>query len=446
MKGNLQMDAPVLDPSSKPAAQTMPAITLLVVVICWFSMLADGYDLGIYGAVLPSLMEYKDWSLSPAKAGAIGSYALVGMLVGAICVGTVTDMIGRKKTLAFCVSLFSIMMGFAAMAPSPDMFGLFRFLGGIALGGVIPTASALTIEYSPVERRSLMYAVMYTGYPVGGLLGALLSMYFLQDFGWRFLFWLGAVPILLVPFILTYLPESISFLLAKNRREEAEQIAARYNIPLDTIGAYQPDQANEGKGKFASVAALFAKQNIRATICFWIAFFMGLLMIYGLSTWLPKMMKEAGYPLGSSLGFLFMLNLSAAVGALLAGRAADRWGSQKIISISYLLAGVSMALLSVKSSMPVVYALVGLAGFGTIGTTLIMNAYISKYFSADNRATALGWAIGFGRIGAISGPVLIGLFMSWNMGPSWNFYTFAIAGIIASVMVLFIPKHRDGNI
>nr|WP_311837313.1 aromatic acid/H+ symport family MFS transporter [Brevibacillus aydinogluensis] len=440
------MDAPVLDPSSKPAAQTMPAITLLVVVICWFSMLADGYDLGIYGAVLPSLMEYKDWSLSPAKAGAIGSYALVGMLVGAICVGTVTDMIGRKKTLAFCVSLFSIMMGFAAMAPSPDMFGLFRFLGGIALGGVIPTASALTIEYSPVERRSLMYAVMYTGYPVGGLLGALLSMYFLQDFGWRFLFWLGAVPILLVPFILTYLPESISFLLAKNRREEAEQIAARYNIPLDTIGAYQPDQANEGKGKFASVAALFAKQNIRATICFWIAFFMGLLMIYGLSTWLPKMMKEAGYPLGSSLGFLFMLNLSAAVGALLAGRAADRWGSQKIISISYLLAGVSMALLSVKSSMPVVYALVGLAGFGTIGTTLIMNAYISKYFSADNRATALGWAIGFGRIGAISGPVLIGLFMSWNMGPSWNFYTFAIAGIIASVMVLFIPKHRDGNI
>jgi AAHS family benzoate transporter-like MFS transporter len=338
------------------------------------------------------------------------------------------------------------MMGFAAMAPSPDMFGLFRFLGGIALGGVIPTASALTIEYSPVERRSLMYAVMYTGYPVGGLLGALLSMYFLQDFGWRFLFWLGAVPILLVPFILTYLPESISFLLAKNRREEAEQIAARYNIPLDTIGAYQPDQANEGKGKFASVAALFAKQNIRATICFWIAFFMGLLMIYGLSTWLPKMMKEAGYPLGSSLGFLFMLNLSAAVGALLAGRAADRWGSQKIISISYLLAGVSMALLSVKSSMPVVYALVGLAGFGTIGTTLIMNAYISKYFSADNRATALGWAIGFGRIGAISGPVLIGLFMSWNMGPSWNFYTFAIAGIIASVMVLFIPKHRDGNI
>ncbi|WP_245533955.1 MFS transporter [Effusibacillus pohliae] len=102
--------------------------------------------------------------------------------------------------------------------------------------------------------------------------------------------------------------------------------------------------------------------------------------------------------------------------------------------------------MSIKSSMLVVYALLGLAGFGTIGTTLILNAYIPKYFSADNRATALGWPLGFGRIGAISGPLLIGLFMSWNVGLAWNFDPFAIAGIIASVMVLFIPKHRDGKI
>lgn len=446
MKGNVQVDASMVDASTKPAARAMPAITLLVVIMCWFSMLADGYDLGIYGAVLPSLMEYKDWALSPAKAGAIGSYALVGMLVGAVCVGTITDMIGRKKTLAFCVTLFSIMMGFAAMASSPEMFGLCRFLGGIALGGVIPTVSALTIEYSPVHRRSMMYAIMYTGYPIGGVLGALFSMYFLQEHGWRFLFWIGVVPILIVPFILKYLPESISFLIAKNRRAEAQSIADRYNIPLDSVGDYKPNQGRESKGKFAAVETLFTKQNIRATLCFWVTFFMGLLMIYGLSTWLPKMMKQAGYPLGSSLGFLLMLNFSAAVGALLAGAAADRWGSKKIISISYFLAGISIASLSVKSSMPVVYALVGVAGFGTIGTTLILNAFISKYFAADNRATALGWALGFGRIGAISGPILGGLFMSWQLDLSWNFYMFSIAGIIASIMVLFIPKHRDGNI
>lgn len=446
MRGNIPIDGSVMDSSTKMTVRSIPAVTLLVVIMCWFSMLADGYDLGIYGAVLPSLMEYKDWALSPAKAGAIGSYALVGMLIGAVSVGTVTDVIGRKKTLAFCVTLFSVMMGLAAMATSPELFGLFRFLGGIALGGVIPTASAITIEYSPAERRSMMYAIMYTGYPIGGLLGALLSLYFLQDFGWRFLFWLGVLPILVVPFILKFLPESISFLMAKKRYEEAKNIADRYGIPLDSIKVDEENKEDRAKKKFAAVSALFARENLRATIFFWITFFMGLLMIYGLSTWLPKMMKEAGYPLGSSLGFLFMLNLSAAVGALLAGAAADRWGSQKVISISYFLAGVSIALLSVKSSMPMVYALVGVAGFGTIGTTLIMNAFISKYFSADTRATALGWALGFGRIGAISGPVLIGYFMSWKLASSWNFYAFAIAGIIASITVLFIPKHREKNV
>nr|WP_148206536.1 aromatic acid/H+ symport family MFS transporter [Geobacillus thermodenitrificans] len=446
MRREFRGDISVSDLSTKRVTRSMPAITYIVVAVCWFAMLADGYDLGIYGAVLPSLMEYQEWNLTPTKAGAIGSYALVGMLVGAICVGTITDMIGRKKTLAFCVSLFSIMMAFSAMANSPAMLGLWRFLGGIALGGVIPTVSALTIEYTPVQCRSLMYAVMYTGYPIGGVLGALLSMYFLEDYGWRLLFWIGAIPVLVVPFILKYLPESVSFLMTKNRREEAEILAKRYNISLDAIDVPKCEQVQEDKRRFVNVSALFSPQYIRATICFWISFFMGLLMIYGLTTWLPKLMKEAGYPLGSSLRFLMVLNLSCAIGSLLAGRLADRWGSQKIISISYFLAGLAIALLSIKSSILVVYTLLAIAGFGTIGTTLIMNAYISKYFPAENRATALGWAIGFGRIGAISGPILIGLFMSWNLELAWSFYTFAIAAVIASIMVLFIPKHPGGMV
>lgn len=424
--------------------KSMPKATLLVVVLCWFAMLADGYDLGIYGAVLPSLMEYKDWSMTPAQAGAIGSYALVGMLIGAICVGTITDMIGRKKTLIFCIIVFSLSMCLVALSTSPEMFGLFRFIGGLGLGGVIPTVSALTIEYSPLQHRSKLYAIMYTGYPIGGVLGALFSMFLLEDYGWRLLFWIGVTPLLVIPFIIKFLPESISFLLAKKRLAKAKSIAQKYHLPDEFVQSHMEDEKKGSSNKFSAIASLFAKKNIRATMFFWITFFLGLLMIYGLSTWLPKMMREAGYPLGPSLGFLLMLNLSAAIGALIAGTAADRWGSKKIISISYFLAGVSIALLSIKSSMLLVYCLVGVAGFGTIGTTLILNAYISKYFEAENRATALGWALGFGRIGAISGPILIGLFMSSDLDFSINFYLFAVAGVLASITILFIPK--KGNL
>ncbi len=107
-------------------------------------------------------------------------------------------------------STFSITMGLAAIAPSPELFGLSRFIGGIGLGGVIPTASALTVEYSP-KRQSFIYALMFTGYPLGIVLGAILSMLMLEDFGWRIMFGIGMIPLLLIPFIIRYLPESIQF-------------------------------------------------------------------------------------------------------------------------------------------------------------------------------------------------------------------------------------------
>ncbi|OJH16588.1 MFS transporter, partial [Bacillus obstructivus] len=135
----------------------------------------DGYHLGTYGAVLPSLLDYQPWGLSPAYAGIIGSYALFGMLLGAIFVGSVTDLIGRKKTLIICVALFSVTMILCAIATSPTMFAIFRFIGGIGLGGVIPTASALAVEYSPPHRRSFNYALMFSGYSFGTVLAAILA-------------------------------------------------------------------------------------------------------------------------------------------------------------------------------------------------------------------------------------------------------------------------------
>ncbi|MDR2993612.1 MAG: MFS transporter, partial [Bacillus cereus] len=174
-----------MQPSAPPHLESTEtifssSITKLVVFICWLAILADGYDLGIYGAVLPKLLEDNNWALSPAHAGTIASYALFGMFIGAILVGTITDKIGRKWTLICCLALFSITMGLVAIAPSPELFGLSRFIGGIGLGGVIPTASALTVEYSPQKRQSFIYALMFTGYPLGIVLGAILSMVMLE--------------------------------------------------------------------------------------------------------------------------------------------------------------------------------------------------------------------------------------------------------------------------
>ena len=201
--------------------------TLGVVAICFVTIVFDGYDLIVYGTVVPALLEHGDWNLTTVGAGFIGSLALIGMLFGALTVGTITDIVGRRKIMFFCISWFSIAMGLCAIAPSPELLGLFRFIAGLGLGGVIPTAIALTIEYSPPHKRSLTNALMFSGYSVGGILAALLAIPLLPAFGWRVMFAIGLAPLVLIlPLAYKFLPESVSFLLANNRREEAEALAA----------------------------------------------------------------------------------------------------------------------------------------------------------------------------------------------------------------------------
>jgi len=429
---------------SEPSPNHIPrSVTFRVIAICLTVLLAEGYDIAIYGVVLPTMIETKTWGLSPLQLGVLGSYALFGMLLGAMLVGTVCDIFGRKKALIACITVFSITMALASIAQTAEQFALYRFIGGLGLGGIIPTASALTIEFSPVRRRSFNYAIMFSGYSLGGVLVALLSLSLLKEHGWRFLFLIGALPLLAVPFIAYLLPESIDFLRSKQRHQEADALASRLGITgLSTTAV--PSTSDKNTSIWTSVSHLFERNNIRATLLFWVAFFMGLLLIYGLNTWLPQMMRKAGYPLGSSLSLMLALNLTAATGALIAGAAADRWGSQRVIVISYLLAAVSIAMLSLKPNELLTYALVGIAGFGSISTTLIMNAYISKYFPATSRATALGWALGFGRLGAITGPILGGILLSSGISLAMCFYMFSLAGLLAALAVFLIPKRDEG--
>ncbi len=416
--------------------------TLGVVAICFASIVFDGYDLIVFGAVVPALLEYRDWNLTAVEAGAIGSYALVGMLFGAMMVGTITDIVGRRKIMLFCISWFSLSMGLCAMAPSPELLGLFRFIAGLGLGGVVPTAIALTIEYAPPHRRSFTNALMFSGYSVGGILAALLAIPLLPAFGWRVMFAIGLAPlVIIVPLAYKFMPESVSFLVAAGRREEAEELARRYGVSLDAVASdTSSDATSTWKDK---LKALFSRSYAAATGLFWISCFIGLLLVYGLNTWLSQIMLEAGYPLGSALSFLLVLNLGAILGTPLAGAAADRFGSKLVTAVGFLVAATSIALLGAQPPLWAIYILVALAGVGSIGTTIIVNAYTARYYPADRRATALGWSLAFGRLGAILGPLYGGYVISSTasqLGFEWNFYAFAIPALLGTLVVLLVPR------
>jgi MFS transporter, AAHS family, benzoate transport protein len=431
-----------LSASSAPQTREVGAVTLLVPILCGLAVMFDGYDLIVYGTVVPALLEYQPWGLSPERVGVIGSYAVIGMLFGALIAGTVTDIIGRRKVLLLCVTWFSIFTALCGIAPSPEIFGILRFLAGIGLGGLIPVATALTLEYAPGRRRNFTYLAMMAAYNVGGLLAAGLAIVLIPVFGWQVMFFVALVPfVIVVPLGLKYLPESISF-LATGRREEAERLSRRHGVPLQEVArtVEKEEETASHEGKLHALKTLVSRLYLGRTLAFWVASFMGLMLIYGLSAWLPAVMAEAGYSVGSALSFLLLFNAGAVVGLLIVGRLADRFGTKLVCALAFCVAGVSIALLSIGMPLLLTYAFAGLAGIGTFGGMTLIYSYIGQYYPASSRATALGWSAGVGRTGAILGPILGGLLVGAGLAVPWGFYTFALAGVIAAVIIFLMPR------
>lgn len=412
--------------------------TGMVLFACWLAILAEGYDVGVLGAVLPALAEYKEWSLTPLELGGLGAYALVGMLFGALFMGTLSDIIGRKRMLLLAMLIFTVTQAGAALAPTPEIFGIFRLLGGLGMGGIIPIAAALTIEYSAPRKRSLNYGIMYSGYSLGIVAAALVAMALLPALGWRWVIAVGVLPVVLLPLIAWILPESLEYLVSKGRISEAKALAARQNIP-----DYEPvaPPAPTGKIPWREVmASMFSGKYLRSTIFFWISLFCGMVLVYGLNTWLPQIMRSAGYDLGSSLTFLLVFSLASAAGGLVLGFLADRYGQKKILVIFYLLGAGGILLLMFPNNMFVNLCLVAFAGIGSISTSLVLTGYIADYYPSAQRATATGWALSFARVGAISGPIIGGWIAATGISFEFNFVFFALIGAVAAIAVALIPR------
>ncbi|HEY0916509.1 MAG TPA: MFS transporter [Solimonas sp.] len=407
----------------------------MVMALCALLLIFDGYDLFIFGVVLPSIMQ--EWNLTPLEAGALGSYALFGMMFGALGFGTLADRIGRKKGIAICFVLFSTATILNGFASNPTEFGIFRFIAGLGCGGLMPNAVALMNEYAPKRLRSTLVAVMFSGYSLGGMLAAGVGIYMLPRFGWESMFFAAAVPLLLLPLILWKLPESVGFLVRQGRHEQARAVLAKVEPGL-ALDAADQLQMSDGKGQGVGVFELFRDGRALRTLCLWLAFFCCLLMVYALSSWLPKLMASAGYSLGSSLSFLLALNFGGMAGAILGGWLGDRFNLGKVMVAFFVAAAASISLLGFNSPTPVLYGLIFIAGATTIGTQILLYAGAAQFYGLSIRSTGLGWASGIGRNGAIVGPLLGGALMAINLPLQLNFIAFAIPGAVAALaMALF---------
>jgi MFS family permease len=384
-----------------------------VAPLCWTAVALEGFDLVVLGVVLPALLNEPSWGLTPNTASTIASIGLIGVMVGAAAVGTITDLIGRRQTVIWSVILFSALTLACAFAPNPFVFGVLRFLAGLGLGGVLPTAIAMVNEFASRGRGGTATTNLMTGYHVGAVATALLGILIIERVGWEWMFVIGALPALvLVPLMLRYLPESESFLRVRSEAPARTEKASRN-----------------------PVAILFHAGLGRSTIAFWTTSIMGLLLVYGLNTWLPQIMREAGYELGAALALLLVLNVGAVVGLLVAGRVADRIGNRRSTIIWFVLAALFLALLSIRLPGIGVYVSVLLAGVFVFSAQVLVYAFVSHVYPTAARGTALGTTSSVGRFGAIAGPLLGGLLLTAGIAYPWGFYIFAGVAALGAVCI-----------
>ncbi|OLL31093.1 hypothetical protein BTH42_12815 [Burkholderia sp. SRS-W-2-2016] len=410
----------------------------ILLIIGFFCVIFDGYDTAVFGAILPPMM--KEWHLTPVEAGALGSYSLFGMLFGAITFGVLADRFGRKRMVAATVILFSLFTALGGVAPGPQVFGLFRFLAGLGLGGILPNAIALLTDYSPQKSRTTITAIMMCGYCLGGMLSPFIGILAIGEYGWRFVLWMGAVPLIFLPLAYRYLPESCFVLLREGRDAELRGVLARID-PTRTIPADVRLVESHETAKQTPLASLFNEGRAVSTAMFTAAIFFHLILGYGLINWLPKLMLEAGFTMNSSLMFLIVLQCGAIVGTLVMGYAGDHYSLKRILVGLYLLGTVTMVLFALNRSPTWAYVLIAVAGVPVVGAQNLVQVYMSQFYPVFVRSSALGFASSVGRIGGMLGPLLAGWLVSMSFSIHHMFLAFAIPGVLSALAISAV-QHR----
>ncbi|WGW11897.1 MFS transporter [Saxibacter everestensis] len=418
------------------------ASPVTVFVICWLGLLADGYDLYVYGATLPGFIGQAPWNVTPATAGAVGSFALVGMLLGSMIAGTLTDRLGRRRLLIGSLALFSLAMLACAFAPNFSVFGALRFVAGIGIGGLLPTAVALTNEFASARKKSIVLGLVLTGPAIGSLLAAVVAVNLLEDHGVRPVYAIGAASALLIPFALRLLPESPAYLRAVGRHDAAAELSSRYGMTSPDDVGRPPAQGTAPALPRGLVAGLFRDRNLAPTLGMWLLCLLSLLTIFGLTTWLPQMMRQAGFAQGSAISFLLTYSIGAIAGTVVAAVVGQLTAPKVMAIIGFVAAAAALLVASQASSPAVLTTAFLIAGFGGMGTQNMINDHVAQYYPAALRATGLGWALAAGRVGAIIGPSYGAWAVTTGGGVEFAALAFAVPALLGAVIALGLPRRQ----
>lgn len=439
-----------LEPTPAQTAQRMRTVWWIL-TLATVGLIFDGYDLVVYGAVVSTFLRDASQigAVTPQMAGALGSYALFGVALGALLAGSVGDIIGRRKVMLASYAWFSVGMALTALSTSTQVFGWLRFVTGLGIGSLVATTAALVAEYAPRDKKNLFIAISNGGIPLGSMLSAVLAMVLMQHIGWRGMFWIGALPIVtLLPLAWFKMPESVAWLATRGRMDEARALSSRIGVPLPAEPADAPSSPAHNRsvpGGRSGFAGLFSAHYLWPTLVLGCMSATGLLLVYSLNTWLPELMLRAGYNAKGSLAFLAVLNGGSLFGAMAASRAADRFGPKPVVAASFATGALALVVLTFSFPLGTLLAVVAIVGLGTSGTQTLIYGFVANYYRTQVRAAGVAWCAGFGRIGGIGGPMLGSFLIATGLPLDAIFYILAGLALLGVGLTLLVPLSRSAQ-
>ncbi|MDB5363267.1 MAG: hypothetical protein JWO51_4564 [Rhodospirillales bacterium] len=435
---------PQIDLGDLIESQRLGRFAMILMAWASMTMFIEGFEMQLVGYAAPAMI--KALHVDKASFGSIFGAGNFGYMLGALLLSSLGDRLGRRRLILFGVFLFSIFTLAAAYGSSLLELSVLRFVAGIGLGGAVPNAIALTVEYAPRGTKATRIALLYVAYTLGGVAAGLLSARLLSDYGWTIIFQIGgwgglAMGVLL----LAFLPESARFLAQRRPDDPALRRIVQRMRPGLVLPADAQFSVAEEPVRRVPVAALFQDGRRPVTLLLWLAYITGIMALQFMTSWLPTLIAGTGISVSLAVFTASLFHVGGTIGNVSVGWLTDRKGI-RTIALGFLVAVPVVAIMGPAStSVPLLMATVLTAGFFIVGSHNGLNAVAGIIYPTWMRSTGAGWTTGVGRIGSIIGPVLGGFLISLDLPISLLFLCVTVPVAISAGAMGLLSRHAAGR-
>ena len=413
-----------------------------VAVLCAAVAFLDGVDTASINIAAPRMADHL--GLSRAHLGPIFSSGLLGAMLGALSFGWLADRVGRKRMLLVATAMFGVFSVATAFTSSFGLVLLMRLFTGLGLGGATPCFVALGSEYAPRAQRARITSLIWTAFPLGTVLGTFMCAYLIHAHGWQSIFLVGGVlPLLVTAALLIWLPESLQFLLDKERDPAAvRRIVRRFTPPPAADARIVADRVAIAA---APIATLFSKDRLRETLLLWFAFAAVFGSTVGVFSWAATIMRYHGIPLARAAIGVGIGGIGSLLGSASAGFLMERFRPNVLLAVAFVLGASAAGCIGYAASslalVTIDLMVTGflIAGFG--GSALL--ALAANTYPTAMRSTGVGGAMGLGRFGQVVMPLVISAVIATGLDVDDIYLVIALVMLLASAAVFFL-RGPDG--